>query len=132
MFLYFCSSFSISAILLSMRSIVDSSDEDVAHTTISASARQKSFILLLDENQLKSRSGITSITMSTTTVYLAANVEAELEDLRQRRGHFSLGLVLGTYDNGGRTVHALRCAGGVRGQSGEDGHGAPGRVVGGR
>ena len=45
-----------------------------------------------------------------TTVHLAANVEAELEDLRQRRGHFSLGLVLGTYDNGGRTVHALRCA----------------------
>ena len=110
MFLYFCSSFSISAILLSMRSIVDSSDEDVAHTTISASARQKSFILLLDENQFKVTHLLLS--MSTTTVYLAANVEAELEDLRQRRGHFSLGLVLGTYDNGGRTVHALRCAGG--------------------
>ena len=120
MFLYFCSSFSISAILLSMRSIVDSSDADVAHTTI-ASARQKSFILpwrlwlgnwFIKPIQLSVSSGKgidTSCPMS-TTVHLAANVEAELEDLRQRRGHFSLGLVLGTYDNGGRTVHALRCA----------------------
>ena len=68
-----------------------------------------------------------------TTVHLAANVEAELEDLRQRRGHFSLGLVLGTYDNGGRTVHALRCAEAYEDKwRGWGGHAAPGRVEEGR